>query len=221
MNNLNDLKKIQKPQTLAVFFGYKTYNSFARIVFGTPDVYKYHTFKLPKASGGERLIESPNKKISAIQHQLLSVLEEAYKPHPCAYGYISKRSAFKNACQHMGKKLVLNIDLKDFFPSIHFGRIKGIFQHKPFELPPNIASILANICCYKGHLPQGAPTSPILSNLVSAKMDKQFFNFARSKRCTYTRYADDITFSFTCKKRYIPKEMLIFETGNIKVGPGT
>ena len=98
----------------------------------------------------------------------------------------------------------LNIDLENFFPSISRNRIAGLFRSKPFNFSKDIAKDLANICTYNNHLPQGAPTSPILSNMICRKMDNELQNLAKAFRCTYTRYADDITFS-TMKKIFPPE----------------
>ncbi len=95
----------------------------------------------------------------------------------------------------MGKKYVLNVDLKDFFPQINFGRVRGLFMAPPYKLPPTVATVLAQICCHENQLPQGAPSSPIISNMICAKMDSEFQRLAKDNRCVYSRYADDLTFS--------------------------
>ena len=115
------------------------------------------------------------------------------------------RSILTNAQQHLGKKFVLNIDLKDFFGSIHFGRVMGIFLAPPYKCSKEVATVLAQICCHSGKLPQGAPTSPVVSNMICARMDSQLRLLAKELRCTYTRYADDITFSTT--RSNFPKEL--------------
>jgi RNA-directed DNA polymerase len=102
-----------------------------------------------------------------------------------------------NAQRHKKKRWVLNIDLDNFFPSINFGRVRGMFLKKPFYVPESVATLLAQICCYGNNLPQGAPTSPIISNMICAKMDSELQDLAWTCRCFYTRYADDITFSTT------------------------
>jgi hypothetical protein len=90
----------------------------------------------------------------------------------------------------------MNVDLKDFFPSIHFGRIRGMLMAPPYHVPGTVATVIAQLCCNsEGTLPQGAPTSPILSNMVCAKLDGELFRLSRRFRSTYTRFVDDITFS--------------------------
>jgi RNA-directed DNA polymerase len=96
---------------------------------------------------------------------------------------------------HQRKQWLLRVDLDDFFPTINFGRVRGMFMAYPFEYPANVATLLAQICCYKNELPQGAPTSPIVSNYICRGLDKAMSELARLERCHYTRYADDLCFS--------------------------
>jgi RNA-directed DNA polymerase len=100
-----------------------------------------------------------------------------------------------NAQIHVGQNWVLRVDLKDFFPSINFGRVRGRFLRPPFQFPPAIATLVAHMCCHNNQLPQGAPTSPLVSNLICRRLDKELAAFAREHRCYYTRYCDDLTFS--------------------------
>lgn len=110
-----------------------------------------------------------------------------------------------NAQAHTKKRYVLNLDLTDFFPSINFGRVRGMFMATPYGLHPDVATVLAQICCHNNQLPQGAPTSPIVTNMICAKMDSQLQRLAKEYKATYTRYADDITFSTTLPK--LPEEL--------------
>jgi RNA-directed DNA polymerase len=111
------------------------------------------------------------------------------------HGFIRGKSIVTNGKEHVGKKHVLNLDLKDFFPSINFGRVRGLLMAKPYQCTPHVATIIAQICCHDNQLPQGSPTSPIISNMICAKLDTQFQRLAKKYRCFYTRYADDITIS--------------------------
>src|SRR5205814_3311637 len=109
--------------------------------------------------------------------------------------FIPARSILTNAKPHLRQKFVLNVDLKDFFPTINFGRVRGVLIAKPYCLLPHIATYIARICCRDNALPQGAPTSPIISNMICSRLDRQLLRLARQYRCVYTRYADDLTFS--------------------------
>jgi RNA-directed DNA polymerase len=126
---------------------------------------------------------------------------------------VRDRSIKSNAQRHLGAEWVLNLDLENFFPSIHFGRVRGLFSHKPYNLPEEAAQTLAQICCYNRMLPVGAPTSPIVANMVCARLDAQAKQLARQYGCVYTRYADDITFS-TRSRRFAPA--IVFRDANAK-----
>ena len=156
---------------------------------------KYLAFDLPKKTGGTRPIAAPDKFLKKIQRRINLILSLLFLPREAAHGFIEHRSIVTNAKVHVAKKYILNVDLKEFFPTIHFGRIKAVFQLKPFELKPEFAHILSNFCCLNGTLPQGAPTSPILTNLVCQKFDSKLVKLSKEYHCFYTRYADDITFS--------------------------
>jgi RNA-directed DNA polymerase len=155
----------------------------------------YTNFFISKRSGGRREICAPVSALKCIQKKLAQVLQAVYEPKAPAHGYVLEKSIVTNAKIHTRKRYVLNIDLKDFFPSIEFMRVRSKFMTTPYNRNSTIATILAQICCHQGSLPQGAPTSPIVSNIVCAKMDSQLRRFAVQHKCAYTRYADDITFS--------------------------
>lgn len=155
----------------------------------------YHSFQVPKKSGGLRTINAPNKSLKFIQHCLAFILQGAYQPTYSVNGYVTGRSVVSNAHVHANKKFVLNLDLENFFPSITFGRVHAVLQLKPILAKPNIAQMIAKLCCYCGVLPQGAPTSPVLSNLICQRLDRRIESLVMSYEIAYTRYADDLTFS--------------------------
>jgi RNA-directed DNA polymerase len=161
----------------------------------------YKEFKIPKRSKGYRLIHAPRTSLKIIQRKLNQVLNCIYQPKPSTYGFTVGKSIIGNAEKHLQQKCVLNLDIKDFFPSINFGRVRGLFMAHPYNCPKEVATVLAQICCHDNKLPQGAPTSPTISNMICARMDSQLQYIARKHRCIYTRYADDITFS-TSKSRF-------------------
>jgi RNA-directed DNA polymerase len=162
---------------------------------------RYIDFSIPKKSGKLRIISAPCTSLKILQRKLSQVLYCVYEPKAGVQGFVPNRSILTNAKKHVHKRFILNIDLKDFFHSIHFGRVQGIFMKPPYNLPQEVAVVLAKICCYSGRLPQGAPTSPIVSNMICARMDSELRKLANESKCTYyTRYADDITFSTTLSK---------------------
>ncbi len=171
----------------------------------------YKEFVIKKRSGSERKILAPISTLKILQRKLNYILSICYQPRPSVQGFVKDRNIVTNAAVHSGKKVVLNLDLKDFFPSINFGRVRGLFMKAPFGLTPSVATALANICCSNNQLPQGAPTSPIISNLICSRMDGQFQALAKKYNAVYTRYADDITFS--TRELFFHKEIL--ETGNV------
>lgn len=160
----------------------------------------YRTFEIPKNDGsGSRKISAPVPKLKHIQRDLNEVLEQIYATPSCVHGFVPERSIVSNAAKHVGKQFVVRIDLKDFFPSISGGRIRCLLQSQPFHFPDKVADALTNIVCYKKRLPQGAPTSPALSNMICRKMDYFISRYVRECGVRYTRYADDLTFSSTRK----------------------
>jgi len=171
---------------------YKTLKYYLHIL---PTPKRYSIFKISKRNGEFRKISSPNRSLKIIQSKLHQVLQATYKPKASVHGFIFGKNIVTNAEKHIKQRHVLNIDLKDYFPSINFGRIRGMFMAKPYNLPEKAATVLAQICSHDNQLPQGASTSPIISNMICAKLDSELLRLARSNGCIYTRYADDITIS--------------------------
>lgn len=166
--------------------------------YAIEDEEKYSSFEIPKRSGGVRTISAPHPKLKRIQSAINKLVSEVYVPLKPVNGFVVGKSVVDNAKAHVGKRYVFNIDLKDFFPSITFRRVKNIFMGQPFNLNgerEHLAFLLANLCCANGSLPQGAPTSPVLSNLAARGLDHALMKLAKQHQCVYTRYADDITFS--------------------------
>ncbi|QEU31511.1 MULTISPECIES: reverse transcriptase domain-containing protein [Pseudomonas] len=168
----------------------------------------YVSFLILKKNKTHRCIKAPIRVMKKIQHALLPHLEKFYSPKPSSHGFVKGRNVKTNAQIHSGKRYVFNIDLKDFFESIHFGRVRNLFMAPPFSAPYNVATVMAHICCSDGKLAQGSPTSPLISNMICRKLDSQIQALAKSSKCHFTRYADDITFSFTCTEKYLPKDIV-------------
>ena len=164
-------------------------------LFSAPERQRYATFEIPKRTGGMRRIDSPIGVIRTGQTRLAPYLKALHRPHPASQGFLAERSILTNAEAHVGQRLVLNVDLADFFPTINFGRIRGLFRAHPFYMGDAAATVCAQLCTYRNGLPQGAPTSPMLSNFIATGLDRRLHRLARENRCKYSRYADDITFS--------------------------
>lgn len=153
----------------------------------------YSTFKLIKKNGGFREIDAPSKPMKAIQRWILDHILYNIDVGKYAHGFVLERSIATNAIEHQGQTLVLGIDLKDFFPSIKYNRVLGYF--KTIGYKEEIAIILTEMCTFKWRLPQGAPTSPMISNLIAWYLDNDLAKFCEERGLMYTRYADDITIS--------------------------
>ena len=171
----------------------------------------YVRFSVPKKSGGRRIISAPMPKLKALQYWVLENILDKIPVHEAANGFVAQRSILSNASNHIGKDVVVNIDLKDFFPTISYARVKGLFCKLGYS--EKIATILALICTEpdreeamldgkkyfiatgKRALPQGAPTSPAITNIICYKMDRRFKGVADKLSFSYTRYADDLSFS--------------------------
>lgn len=166
--------------------------------------YFYQEFDIPKKSGGIRRIKAPVGALKAVQKKLMLALtnyqQEIIKDYnlqsEISHAFEKDKSIITNAKIHRNKRYVINFDLEDFFDSFHFGRVKGFFEkNKYFRLPEEVAITIAQLTCYKGTLPQGAPTSPVITNLISQILDLRLLQVARKYKLDYTRYADDLTFS--------------------------
>lgn len=171
----------------------------------------YVPFEVPKRSGGTRQLAAPHRKLKAAQRAILKQILERLPPSEAAHGFAKGRSTVTHADQHLRSAVVVCLDLKDFFPTITFHRVRGLFER--FGYSPAAASVLAALCTeaprlpitYDGvtyqvavsapALPQGAPTSPAISNLIARNLDRRLAGFANKNGWTYTRYADDLTFS--------------------------
>lgn len=179
-------------------FTIRTINHYA---YSSHNKHRYITFKVPKKMKGEfRTIDAPCGGLKMIQRALNLVFQTVYTPHSAAMGFVKDRSVVTNARVHLCQNYVYNIDLKDFFPSITSGRLFARLQVKPFGLSKEVASLITDICCYKNAekknvLPQGAPTSPTITNFICESLDRKLTRLAKAYGMNYTRYADDITFS--------------------------
>lgn len=176
----------------------------------------YLAFDIPKKSGGKRRILAPSDKLKTLQGRLASLLKKIYKPRDPVMAFRDGSSIVTNARAHCRKKYVFNIDLENFFGTISFARVRGMLIAKPYSLTAETATVIAHLATINGALPQGAPSSPILSNMICASLDRDLYSLAKSYRAVYTRYADDITLSFYCPAEFLPTEVVEYSLSNGK-----
>lgn len=155
--------------------------------------YYYRTFKIEKKNGGMRELSEPLPDLKCIQTWILREILCNIPISPYAKAYVPGRSIKDNARFHRKQPCLLTLDVCDFFGSIHFGSVRRAFIQMGYQ--KKLATVLANLCCLRGALPQGAPTSPYLSNIVMLDIDERLGAIARERNWRYTRYADDISFS--------------------------
>jgi RNA-directed DNA polymerase len=173
----------------------------------------YHFRWLKKRSGGHRLIESPKPQLKVVQTRILREILDRADAHPRAFGFITGRSAVLNAAEHLAPYVLLKFDLENFYPSVRYSRVVAIYRTMGFSraaalwLARLTTSAVPSSMEFPGgnpyglapylsrHLPQGAPTSPALANMSAYALDVRLTGLARSFGATYTRYADDLTFS--------------------------
>lgn len=162
---------------------------------------RYKTFQIRKKSGGLREINAPCYQLGILLYIINIVLKAIYVPSPSVMGFTEGRSVVDNAKMHVGHHYVFNIDLKNFFPSIPQARVWARLQLPPFNFTKEIANVIAGLCCHTDAeknacvLPQGAATSPLLTNAICDKLDRRMRGVAKRFGLHYSRYADDMTFS--------------------------
>ncbi|MGE3819477.1 MAG: reverse transcriptase family protein, partial [Isosphaeraceae bacterium] len=174
-------------------------------------VVHYHRYEIAKKTGGVRHISAPKPALEFAQRWVLDMILRELDPEPQAHGFVPGRSITTNAAPHAGKAVVVNMDLRDFFPSITFRRTKGLFHRlgygeqvstvlallctEPPRVPTSIDGKTYHVSLGARVLPQGACTSPAITNALCRKLDRRLDGLARRHHFTYTRYADDLTFS--------------------------
>ncbi len=212
MTRLEKLKAATTLSDLAKMLSY-TPKGLSYILYKIPDASKYRSFAISKSSGGVRQIDAPRQPLKLLQSRLAELLTDCLvelenaEPHRTnvSHGFHPGRSIMTNAVPHRRRRYVLNLDLVDFFGAINFGRVRGLLiKDAAFALDPAVATVVAQIACYDNKLPQGSPCSPVISNLVARIMDYRLARLAKVHGCTYTRYADDLTFS-TNRRTFPPR----------------
>lgn len=201
MSFLTALKNAKSLHDVAHILGYKP-KSLSYVIYKMPG--KYETFTVPKKTGGVRTISAPCPELKLLQRRLSDGLQNCWDEintekkitKPISHGFRKGASILTNAAVHRGRRFVFNVDIKDFFDSINFGRVYGFFvKNKDFALTESVAKTLAAIACHSGKLPQGSPCSPVISNLIGQILDIRLAQLAHKYGCSYSRYADDLTFS--------------------------
>jgi RNA-directed DNA polymerase len=196
----------------------------------------YRHFEIPKKTGGARQIWAPLPSLKAIQRWILENIVEHMPIHGAAHGFVPGRSIFSNAEEHCNSEVLVGIDLKDFFPSFTFPRVKGIFRAYGYK--EGISTLLALLCteaprrivelegevCYVATgpraLPQGSPVSPALTNVASMRLDRRLSGYALKHGWRYTRYADDLSFSVPRGQSQADVKGLLKTVGEIVQGEG-
>lgn len=227
MNQLEALKATTGLKSVAKFLGF-TPSGLAYVIRIVPAPARYTKFSIPKRNGSRREIAAPIPQLKLAQRRLADALQNCIAiinqadalPDNIAHGFKRKRNIMSNARIHRGRRYVFNLDLKDFFATINFGRVRGFFvKDKRFALNQHAATVVAQIACHEGALPQGSPCSPVISNLIAHILDIHLVRLAKSAGCSYSRYADDLTFSTNLAEfpsriaRRVPGKPHVWEPG--------
>jgi len=214
MNAITKLKNCQTKVDLAILLNYKP-SHLTYLLYKTNPTDRYTQFSIAKKNGGRRIINSPIEKLKTLQKNLSILLLDCIddinssksKKSTLAHGFVREKSIITNAQMHKNSKNILNIDLEDFFGQFNFGRVRGFFfSNKNFLLHKDIATLIAQISCHNNELPQGSPCSPVITNLITHSLDIKLASMAKKHSCTYSRYADDITFS--TRKNKFPEQIM-------------
>ncbi|MGR5325816.1 reverse transcriptase domain-containing protein [Vibrio sp. DNB22_17_1] len=180
----------------------------AYFAYIAPNSKKYSTFQISKKNGGHRSISAPTEQLKKIQFSIYEQLEPFYQPRKSVHGYVKDKSIISNAKSHAGQRWLGKVDVKAYFPSISSRRIVGLLKNEPFNMPNKIAATVALLVTVNDELPMGSPCSPIISNLISRRLDAKLAALSRKHKCFYSRYADDIFFS--TNRRLFPREIIHF-----------
>lgn len=228
MSNLHELRKASSLNDVAKILNFRP-KSLSYILYIKRKDSLYNSFDIPKRNGGTREISAPCKELKKLQTRLsellLSCLAELHLAREekagkkivssISHAFSKNKSIITNAACHRNRRYVFNADLENFFGEINFPRIRGfLIKNRDFQLHPHAATVLAQIACWNDSLPQGAPCSPVISNLVAHILDIRLAKLAKEHGCSYTRYADDLTFS-TNKKNF--PDAIAFASGDNEI----
>lgn len=163
----------------------------------------YHNFTIKKKSGADRNISAPQPVLKQIQKSIKTCIDLHLEISSNSHGFINGKSIISNSTPHVGNGWVLNMDIEDFFPSISYGRLYVVLQMPPLRCSTYVAQSIATLCTLNASLPQGAPTSPVFTNLICQRLDRKLGHIALKYNCNQTRYVDDITYSADSKHQVI------------------
>lgn len=208
MSKLKELQAATSLRQVASLLNVKA-GMLSFLLYKKPKASLYKKFEISKRHGGTREISAPEKDLKLIQHRLSQLLQDCQSEintahgHPedenhqgISHGFKRHHTIMTNGRAHVARRYVFNVDLYDFFGSINFGRIRGFFlKDNNFKLHPDVATVIAQIACHDNKLPQGSPCSPVISNLIGHSLDILLVRLAANFGVSYTRYADDLTFS--------------------------
>ncbi len=184
---------LQTTDDLAALLGVET-ATLVKLADPARTRWRHHT--VPKRSGGTRHLFEPPHALQVVQRAIGRKILDRYTPHDAAKAFRRGASVVDHAHQHVGQAFVYSTDLRDFFPQINIRRVRGMFLSLPgLDCSPSVAELLARLLCWRGCLPQGAPTSPAIANLIAYRLDLRLTNYCQRRGWTYGRYADDITIS--------------------------
>jgi RNA-directed DNA polymerase len=175
------------------FYAYLGVGAAERKFLENHAFHRYKRVNVPKRRGGTRLLMVPERRLKFLQRRTDQLLLQLYRPRTPVHGFVKQKGAITNANEHQKRPYLLNIDLRNFFGVISRRRVRGMLVS--MGLPDETAEALCSVCVTANQLPQGAPTSPVLSNLVAYRLDRDLMKFAKTYRLRYIRYADDISFS--------------------------
>jgi hypothetical protein len=155
--------------------------------------FHYRHFTKPKKDGGRREIVEPDVKLKQVQWAIAARYFPAEQAHPAAVAYRKQKSIADHVWPHAGAELLITADVADFFPATQAGRVEDWWRER---VPDRLARLLTVLTTYRGGLPQGAPTSPPLSNFLNRELDERLAGRAQAAGASYTRYCDDMVFSW-------------------------
>lgn len=234
LSHISDVAQLASAMNCSV--GLLRFLAYGRV---SAPVYHYSRFGIKKKTGGIREISAPMPRLKKAQRWILENILEALDVHDASHGFRKNRSIVSNAAPHVGSQVVVNMDLEEFFPTVGFVRVKGVYRKMGFS--ESVATVLAMICTESPRaeveldqmtyyvargertLPQGAPTSPAITNLICRGLDARLSRIAEEMGFVYTRYADDLTFSSTTRDanvgRLIRRVNFVVSREDFKVHP--